>query len=195
MLKKLKVTDITSIEIDTTDDAITIHASISDGDGEEFLFEETLTDSHDNQAAMPSYLRKAARLFVEAAATAVRERAARKGPVPCSTCRGACCYVYDAVHITPADLSVLRKHGVPSKGYELFKEISISGHTGVLTKKPRTIGGERIETACFFLRKDGCSIYESRPTVCREYSAWTCGDTYDADPDKQKGRVRLRVIS
>jgi Fe-S-cluster containining protein len=63
----------------------------------------------------------------------------------------------------------------------------------VLRQKPRKISGKKEDGACVFLRDDGCSIYEHRPDVCREYDAFTC-DTFEEDHKKVEGKVKLRVL-
>lgn len=50
---------------------------------------------------------------------------------------------------------------------------------------------KRSDGACIFLGDDGCSVYERRPKVCRDFVAETCG-MYEADPRKQLGLIRLR---
>jgi Fe-S-cluster containining protein len=46
--------------------------------------------------------------------------------------------------------------------------------------------------ACIFLGPDGCSVYERRPGVCRDFIAETCG-MYVQDPAKVLGLITLRV--
>lgn len=191
-LGKLRVSDLGVVEIDFQDDSVTAKAHVSVGpNGELAEFEEVF-----NEKDMPPRVRHAVALLGVAIADALKTSKRRTGPVPCTTCRGACCYAYDAVDLTDEDIhrigTATKK---PASSFaEMRKQPTISGFTATLKKTPRTISGELETGACIFLRSSGCSIYEHRPQICREYDAWTCGDTYEADDKKLAGKVRLRVL-
>lgn len=191
LLSQIQLTDVASITVDYQDDTIAVKVFVPVGDqGELAEYEETYEDD-DATASMVHHARQLGLATVEA----VKARKLHQGPVPCSTCTGACCYNYDAVHLTAADvahLSAVLPEKDFQRGVEKLRRDTMSGHVAVLTKKPRSIDGEEREGACYFLRKDGCSIYENRPTVCREYSAWTC-EIYEPDSQKTDGKVHLRV--
>lgn len=191
-LSKVKLSDIDSITLENGDDTLTIKVMLPVDDGTFSEYEETI----ELDEFAPEGLHWLARKFSEASLRALKERTMKKAPMPCKTCTGACCYKYDEVRLTDEDvvkLSLLGKRG--QDGYHLYSTgPRWTGYVGALNKKPLVLNGQKIETACHFLRKDGCSIYEHRPTVCREYSPWTCGDTYEADPAKVGGKVRLRVL-
>lgn len=191
-LSRVKLTDIDSITLENSDDTLVIKVMLPVDDGTFSEYEETISlDDH-----APEGLHWLARKFSEAALRALKERTMKQAPVPCQTCTGACCYKYDEVRLTSEDVHNLSLLG--KKGEDGFRLYALgprwTGYVGALKKKPLTLNGQTIETACHFLRKDGCSIYEHRPAVCREYSPWTCGDTYEADPAKVDGKVRLRVL-
>lgn len=57
---------------------------------------------------------------------------------------------------------------VEKYGGNLAKYFEMRPH-GFLTKVQETIRGDVIERTCGFLKDNLCSIYEDRPTVCREY--------------------------
>lgn len=189
-VESVKVHDLSKIEIDYGDDNMTVTVALPISEhGDITEYEEVFQEDE----KMPSALRHALRGLAEAAAAAVSSRAQRKGPVPCTTCRGSCCYAYTSVRLTSQDVIDLRAAEIRS-GYTLYPQTSMSGYVGELRKKPRTISGKREEGACYFLRDSGCSIYEVRPTICREYSAWSCGDVYEEDKRKVDGKTRLRVL-
>jgi len=192
-LNELTLTDIESITLENAEDSLTIKVLLPLDDGSFSEYEETIP--FDDFA--PNGLHEIARRFSVASLAALKARASKDRPVPCTTCMGACCYKYDEVRLSSADVASLQE----SLGEDAYKGIQLystgerwTGYVGALKKAPRKIGDQVIETACYYLRSDGCSIYEHRPTVCREYSAWTCGDTYEADPKKVAGKVRLRVV-
>lgn len=192
-LSALQLTDIESITLENAEDSLTIKVMLPLDDGSFSEYEETI--SFDDFA--PGYLHEVAKQFATVALSALRQRASKQRPVPCTTCTGACCYKYDEVRLSIDDLNNL--HAALGKeaadGYTLYETGERwTGYAGALKKAPRMIAGQHIEGACYYLRSDGCSIYQHRPTVCREYSAWTCGDTYEADPKKVAGKVRLRVL-
>lgn len=62
----------------------------------------------------------------------------------CQQCPNSCCKNQPGVELTEHEQTYL----FHNKGW---LEINLEGH-------------------CYYLEKDGCSIYEVRPSVCREYS-------------------------
>lgn len=191
---ELTLTDIESITLENAEDSLTIKVLLPLDDGSFSEYEETIP--FDDFA--PNGLHEIAKRFSVASLAALKARASKDRPVPCTTCMGACCYKYDEVRLSDRDIANLQEalgEQEAFKGIKLYKTGERwTGYVGALKKAPREIAGQRIESACYYLRSDGCSIYEHRPAVCREYSAWTCGDTYEADPKKVAGKVRLRVI-
>lgn len=191
-LSGLKTTDIASITLDYQDDVVTTKVFVPVGvEGELAEYEESFGEDD-----LPSDVRAIALQLGVSLLEHMKKRTIVSGEVKCKTCRGACCYTYDAVHLTPEDIKELLKW--TKKPREAFvdqlKKPTIAGHVGTLKKRPKVISGKKEAGACVFLESTGCSIYEHRPTVCREYSAWTCEDVYEADKAKIGGKVRLRVL-
>ncbi len=195
LLARATLADIESIELDNGSDEVSIKLMVPVADGAYAEYEESLPF---DDALKSSKLHRLAREFAAELLLAVQERRLHARKVPCTTCLGACCYKYDEVRLTEEDVTRLvaglgkRKAEGGFKRYE--SGTRWTGYVAALKKRSRDINGREIDTACHFLRGDGCSIYEHRPTVCREYSPWTCGDTYEADPAKTSGKVRLRVL-
>ncbi len=86
---------------------------------------------------------------------------------PGISCFNACCKNID-ITLTPYDiLRLKRRMGVTSgeflreytEPYEMEKE-------GIAGVKFKPVDGG---TACRFMREEGCSVYEDRPTACRYY--------------------------
>jgi Fe-S-cluster containining protein len=93
-------------------------------------------------------------------------------PVPvrvrysCQKCPGWCC-TYDEIEVNQRDIDRLARHfGLdPKDAAERFTKVK--GGTPMLRHKKDTV----FDTACMFLDQDKrrCTIYEARPTVCRQY--------------------------
>jgi Fe-S-cluster containining protein len=82
-------------------------------------------------------------------------------------CWNACCSNID-ISLTPYDILRLKKRLGITSGEFLLKytlpyEMEAGGIAGVKLKPVE--GG----TACQFMRPEGCSVYEDRPTACRYY--------------------------
>ena len=82
-------------------------------------------------------------------------------------CWNACCSNID-ITLTPYDIIRLKNHMDMSSGdflkqYTVPYEMDQDGMPGV---KLRAVEGG---TACQFMRPEGCSVYENRPTACRYY--------------------------
>ena len=82
-------------------------------------------------------------------------------------CFNACCKNID-ISLTPYDILRLKRHlGISSTEFlELFTlpyEIEKDGIAGVKLR-PVEAG-----TACQFMTEAGCSVYQDRPTACRDY--------------------------
>lgn len=204
-LRKTEATDISNITLDTVDDSLEVTMQIPVGDGEAFAEYEESFEVRDG----PAYVRQAAKALLDAVHRAVRERAMiTDRDFPCATCTAACCgREFDAVRLTPEDIDRLHAAKLDVEDcVDMYDEVSWAGYGGELVQVPYS--PSRVdawdeenpeedtsleETACIFLRKDGCSIYEHRPKVCREFSAWTC-DIYEEDETKIEGNVHLRVL-
>lgn len=74
----------------------------------------------------------------------------------CAGCAADCCRGFLSVALTPEEYALLQRLGARRL------EFTLSGRFYLI-----------IENGCEFLREDRCSIYESRPTICRRF---TCSD-------------------
>lgn len=185
---KAKATDIAGLDLSSEDNSLTIRLQLPIGNDEAHAeYEELL-----NMDEAPGYLQDAARQLSQAALRAVRERAFTDRPMPCATCTGACCgRHFSAVCVTGEDIERMQAGGVDIKAnVKVYETERWTGYAGEMRLVP---WGDEDEEACPFLEDTGCGIYEHRPRICREYSAWTC-EIYEEDPAKVDGKVRLRVL-
>lgn len=183
-LSGIELTDISNVELDTADNSIEVTVQLPVGDNEGYAnFEETI-DLDDVE--LP-YLEDAALKFMQAVRKAVAERAIKQAPFPCASCTGACCgKQLTDLGLTRQDVERLEAAGL-SEHYEIYDREEFSGRVGIiLLLEDEKTGG----TVCPFLRDWGCSIYEIRPLICREFSAWQC-EIHDPDPEKIEGRVNF----
>ena len=102
-------------------------------------------------------------------------------PVPvkvrysCEKCPAWCC-TYDEIEVNKRDIERLARHfGLDAEtAAERFTKLSRGDGKPMLRHKKDSI----FDTACMFLDQDKrrCTIYEARPTVCRQYpNANRCG--------------------
>lgn len=193
-LTEALLSDLDEINLDITEELVGISLNIPIGNNEAFAEYQEVIDLDD----APDYLRFAAKAFTNAALQAVRERQMLRREVPCSTCTGACCRNSD-IQVTGSDVERMDAAGIDVTEETLlyYKSESLGGHVAEFVMVPVSVhfggSGPEDDVVCPHLRPDGCSIYEHRPTICREYSAWTC-EAYDADPQKREGHVALRVV-
>lgn len=85
----------------------------------------------------------------------------------CLKCPAYCCSVYDRVQVTARDINRLARHfGVPPE-VATQRFTKLNGKERILRRKADPLLGQ----ACGFLNPDtrGCTIYNSRPLVCREF--------------------------
>ena len=84
------------------------------------------------------------------------------------SCFNACCKQAD-VTLTPYDIIRLERH------LGLSSEEFLKRHTVPFKMDAQGVPGVRLKTdesgACLFVREEGCSVYEARPTACRYYPA------------------------
>lgn len=89
----------------------------------------------------------------------------------CIECPAYCCSVYERVQVTPRDIKRLAKH------FGVTEQVATQRYTKhyekerVLRRKSDPIFGQ----ACQFLNHEtrGCTIYDARPEVCREFPTTT----------------------
>lgn len=197
-LTTVRPTDIDGVEYNVEEKTLTITYTLPTGRGEDFCeFVDTFSLGHGGDA--PGYVIGAMRTLNAALLRATMERAKYDGELPCATCKGMCCVSYDEIEVNEQDYERMREAGLNlEEAVALYEQTSPTGHVGTMIKVPwyKVMGedGNATKTSCTFLKPDGCSIYEVRPLICREFSAWTC-DIHEADVDKTRGKYKLRVVT
>lgn len=85
----------------------------------------------------------------------------------CSKCPGYCCSIYERVAVTKRDLKRLAKHFQISEAEAEKKCTTMWQGERVLRRKRDPLLGK----SCKFLDPvtRGCTIYEGRPQICRDY--------------------------
>jgi len=199
-LREAQLTDLDEITLDAESNELSVTLSVPVGNGENFAsYEETFALGEDDA---PDYLKGAARQFAGAIVRAVRERVLTSGEPPCVTCTSPCCArAFDHVEVTAQDVVRMEAAGIDvDDTIESYPQESWTGHVGMFKRVPwfgnvipADEDDEASEMCCPHLTPQGCGIYEHRPLVCREFSAWTC-ELYEEDPDKVDGKTRLRVV-
>lgn len=198
---KILPTDLSRIELDAGNDTLTAEFDIKVGDkGEVVSFMEVIEFGKDSPSLA---VKEAAAQLAKAILFEVRTRAAVAGEPRCVSCIGACCTDKEGpVRFTPADLERM----VGGLGPDVVDSLTLyedgtswTGYTGEIKRGP--LDPEKFEgqeSGCVNLTEQGCRIYEFRPTVCREYSSFTCGEMYTEDPAKlvaiKEGKLTLRVV-
>jgi len=188
------MTDIESITLDAEDDIVTISLVLPVGNGENVAeYEESF--EVEGYSQLSNAATALARVLIDMLRARPDDLASREPP--CATCTGNCCgRHFGAVRLTAHDVHRMRDAGidVSSETVKFYKTEIFSGHVGefrlVEYDGPDATDDEE---CCPHLTRDGCSIYEHRPLVCREYSAWTC-DIYAEDEEKI-AKKRLPVVS
>ncbi len=96
----------------------------------------------------------------------------------CNDCPAFCCGIYEHIQVKPHDLRRLAKY------FGLSEEETARRHTKVVFEE-RTLRRKKDPlldgTVCKFLdlKTRGCSIYEARPTICRQYPGMPRCGYYD----------------
>jgi len=192
-LTQVELTDIVSVKLDSSENHVAVELNLPVMGGEGYAAYEEVLDFDEQD--IPGYLRDAARRMYEAVMRAVRERVFTDRDVPCATCTGNCCgRAFSAVRLTHDDIKRLEAGGIDIEEQVMFyDEMQFAGYAGEF----RLIEyyGDDDQLMCPNLTPEGCGIYEHRPLICREYSAWDC-DIYEADPEKVDGKVKhkLKVV-
>lgn len=85
----------------------------------------------------------------------------------CSKCPAYCCSIYARVEVKERDLDRLARHFGTTRAEAEHRYTKRVDGTRVLRRKKDALLGE----VCRFLdpKTRGCTIYEGRPKVCREY--------------------------
>jgi Fe-S-cluster containining protein len=203
--KKVAKTDLSTVELDTHSSTLSVKFDMTVTEaGAVAEFEDEI-----DMDEAPHYLRVAASKFTDAIMQALRESAENPGDIKCNTCTGACCFAFSSIRVTADDLLRLEAGGINlDAAVDLFPEhaegmTDWTGYVGQMKEKPVTAqisraASELEKTGCVFLTEKGCSVYEHRPQVCRDFSAWTCDETYEEDSRKvsarKNGKTTLRVV-
>jgi Fe-S-cluster containining protein len=191
-LRSTSLTDISEVKLDSSTNQCSVQIQVPINGGEAYaLYEEVLDfDEHE----IPGYLLDASRRMYEAALRAVRERVYTQREVPCATCTGNCCgRNFVSVRLTAADIERLQEVVDIGKQVVMYEQSDFSGYVGEFQLVPWY--GDEEQAACPNLTPEGCSIYEHRPLICREFSCWDC-EIYEEDPDKVAGKIKhkLKVV-
>jgi len=205
-IKEVTKSDLSEVTLDSESGQLSVMFDLSVGErGEVAEYTEVI-----DMDEAPEYLRLAASAFTDALIRSLKEAAEKVEDVKCLTCTGACCFAFDSVRVTRADVERMAAGGlVPDAHVDFFPEYQQgtedwAGYVGTMKEKRVSqhvskSAAELEATGCVNLSQNGCGIYEHRPTVCREFSPYTCGDTYEEDPRKvvqrKAGKTTLRVMT
>jgi len=87
----------------------------------------------------------------------------------CTKCVAFCCSIYERVEVNKRDLNRLAKYFGVSVETATKRYTKKHGKERVLRQKKDVL----FEKSCMFLNPEtrGCTIYEGRPTPCRDYPA------------------------
>jgi len=101
----------------------------------------------------------------------------KKSYYDCVDCPAYCCSVYDRVQVTPRDIRRLANH------FGVTEEVATSRYTK-LWNKERVLRRKKdvlFKETCQFINTEtrGCTIYDARPAVCREFPTTTRCAYYD----------------
>jgi len=85
----------------------------------------------------------------------------------CVDCPAYCCSVYDRVQVTPRDIRRLAKYFGVTDEVATQRYTKMYQNERVLRRKKDTLFDE----TCQFIdtKTRGCTIYDARPAVCREF--------------------------
>lgn len=204
-LKDVELSDISSITLDNWEDTLTVEIGLRVGGSQKATYTEKLSFD----AKSPSWLTEAALRFAEAVRRMVNERTIEQGELPCDTCLGSCCHEQTGgVRLTHDDVARLDDHYGTDWVEAHVDMYSSPSFTGIVAemKMVELTGFEDVHkeiasplVGCINSTRAGCSIYEHRPQVCRDYSPWeNCtGDPdslFTEDPLKVDGKVRLPIV-
>ena len=84
---------------------------------------------------------------------------------PKLTCFGVCCST--EITLTPYDIARMRRHLSVGTGEFLSRYCKV--YTDSRTGFPFVVLKRKEDSRCIFLGNNGCSLYESRPSCCRNY--------------------------
>jgi Fe-S-cluster containining protein len=110
----------------------------------------------------------------------------------CTRCMAYCCSIYERVAVEQGDLRRLARHfGLTMKAAEA-RFTKRYGKERILRRKKDAVLGR----ACRFLDPEtrGCTIYEARPEVCRDYPGRSRCGYYDVLQFERKTQEDPSVV-
>jgi Fe-S-cluster containining protein len=101
----------------------------------------------------------------------------KKSYYDCVDCPAYCCSVYERVQVTPRDIRRLAKYFNLTEEMATARFTKMHSKERVLRRKKDTLFKE----TCQFINTEtrGCTIYDARPAVCREFPTTTRCAYYD----------------
>lgn len=206
LLHTISLDDITEITLQNPEMELTTTVNIPIGAHGELAEYTDVTEHKD----LPDFVQKAATALTGAIHRMLREKTHNPEQLPCLTCTSACCYTEGEVRVTASDLERLAKLGRPvgelvdfRREYLEWEGTDWAGFVGsmkerLVAREVDAVAHNDDQRGCAMVTSKGCSIYEHRPAVCRSYSPWTCGDTYNEDRKKvaarADGKFTLKVL-
>ena len=190
----IDVGKVEKLVISNEDDLLTLSIRRVEDDGTTVRYEQTV-----NLGTTKASFKSEVLAFLTSALQRVEQQKSEKQEYPCATCTSACCYTYDHVELTPSDVERWRT----ARGDEFIERHVVFNQDGPtawgcvakIKYAPYPHGEKKM--GCSLLGENGCTEYDIRPTVCREYEPWGCGE-YVEDPAKirltKEGKKSLVVV-
>lgn len=195
--RKVTAADVHSITLDSLTDSVTVVYNI-DPDGTGRLVETSKTFFFTE--GTPKILAQDARNLAESVVSAIQGEQDYAPPVACDTCSAACCRLGWEIRVTAADVMRMHRAGLDvnhlvsfyNPKFEFAPDLrpqdTWTGFCGSLKthEKKNPVTGEKQDVCRSLDNKSGrCSIYDSRPKVCRDYD-WTSCDIHEKYDDKKR---------
>lgn len=124
-----------------------------------------------------------------------KARPARRAPrlaYDCTKCPAFCCSIYERVAVKASDVRRLASHFGLTLGEARERFTKTYGRERILRRRSDALLGR----ACRFLHPEtrGCTIYEARPDICREYPGVTRCGYYDIVQFERKSQNDKHVL-
>jgi Fe-S-cluster containining protein len=183
-----------NLEIDLSDNELTVESYPPTQAYEHMEFEQTLSRVFDLEDEDYTDVRRAVEDLVSAVQAAMVEPNPDYMPDRCDRCYHSDCCHMGRIHLSEEErMRILAYLGEPDteEVYDRYFEADddLAGYYKTMFKhvKPDEPKDDE-DTQCVFLRKRenghmGCSIYEARPKVCRDYGAAYCDEFSVLSPD------------
>lgn len=119
-------------------------------------------------------------------------RGAAKLEYDCTQCVAYCCSIYERVEVKAKDLKRLAAYFGVTEAVASKKYTKLHGKERILRRTPDVI----FEKTCMFLdqKTRGCTIYDARPAVCREYPGEKRCGYYDVLSFEQRVQDDVTVV-